>query len=311
MPHQVGRGPQRLDRQDGVVLAVGPREHDHADPGRHQAADPVGSDDRCTVTDDSSMTGLARSRSATTVAWSRAVALVGGGDVEPEGLARPDPADPAQPEGGQRPLDGGALRVGDPLAQPDLHQHRELSRRAMVRHRTSRPAAGRRPARRTRCRGPRWPRRSRRAASGAAAACPRAGPPASRAAAACRRTGGLVPGAQSSAGQNRDESGVRTSSQMDSTPSMYPSSNLVSQMTMPWDSARAAARRVGGQAQRGGGLGGLPAHDVDGLGHPDVEVVTLGGLGRGGEDGLGQTVGMAQPGGHGHAVHGARPAGTP
>src|SRR5665213_3430231 len=49
--------------------------------------------------------------------------------------------------------------------------------------------------------------------------------------------GGLVPGSQSSAGQNRDESGVSTSSQMDSAPSMTPSSNLVSQITIPCSSA--------------------------------------------------------------------------
>src|SRR5665213_3890556 len=54
--------------------------------------------------------------------------------------------------------------------------------------------------------------------------------------------GGLVPGAQLSAGQNRDESGVSTSSQIDSFPSMVPSSNLVSQITTPCSSARVAAR---------------------------------------------------------------------
>ena len=81
------------------------------------------------------------------------------------------------------------------------------------------------------------------AGSGGGGGCLSQGWPSSQSRSGClSKDGGLVPGAQLSAGQNRDESGVSTSSQMDSAPSMKPSSNLVSQMTMPCSSARAAAR---------------------------------------------------------------------
>ncbi len=48
-------------------------------------------------------------------------------------------------------------------------------------------------------------------------------------------------GPQDSAGQNRLESGVRISSQMISSPSTNPSSNLVSAITMPRSNASSAA----------------------------------------------------------------------
>ena len=183
---------------------------------------------------------------------------------------------------------------------------------AMLRHRTSRTTGGRRPARRRRCSG-REVADTISSGSAGGGGCLSQGwaSSQSRRRLLVERRAGWSPGAQSSAGQNRDESGVSTSSQMDSAPSMKPSSNLVSQMTMPCASARAAARGVGGQAQGRRGLGRLLAHEVDGLVHPDVEVVALGGLGRGGEDGLGQPVGVAEPGGHGHPVDRALLLGTP
>ena len=64
MPDQVGVGAQAAQRLDGVVLAVGPRKEDDSDVRGHQAGEPAGR----TVTTDSSITGLARRRSATTVA---------------------------------------------------------------------------------------------------------------------------------------------------------------------------------------------------------------------------------------------------
>ena len=49
----------------------------------------------------------------------RAAALVGGVDLEAEGPAGPDVGHAGEPERGQRPLDRGALGVGDP--GPQLH----------------------------------------------------------------------------------------------------------------------------------------------------------------------------------------------
>ncbi len=54
--------------------------------------------------------------------------------------------------------------------------------------------------------------------------------------------GGVCPEATRSAGHNRDESGVMTSSHTTSSPSTKPSSNLVSARIRPWAASRSAAR---------------------------------------------------------------------
>ena len=74
------------------------------------------------------MTGLASSRSATTVARDSASAWSLGVHVEPERLAGPHSGHPADAEGGQGPLDGGTLRVGDPVPQLHLDHHRVARR---------------------------------------------------------------------------------------------------------------------------------------------------------------------------------------
>ena len=55
--------------------------------------------------------------------------------------------------------------------------------------------------------------------------------------------GGAEPGFQPATGQNLDESGVRISSQIASSPSIQPSSNLVSAMMIPRSAAHSAPRR--------------------------------------------------------------------
>ena len=55
--------------------------------------------------------------------------------------------------------------------------------------------------------------------------------------------GGVEPGSYVAASQNRDESGVSTSSHRASSPSIHPSSNLVSAMMMPLSAASSAPRR--------------------------------------------------------------------
>ena len=54
--------------------------------------------------------------------------------------------------------------------------------------------------------------------------------------------GGAAPGRHPPAGQKREESGVSTSSQIVSSPSTHPSSNLVSAMMIPRSSAHLAPR---------------------------------------------------------------------
>ena len=68
-----------------------------------------------------SITGLASRRSASSVAVVRAAPSSGGVDLEAEGPAGPDVGDAVEAERGQRPLDRGALGVGDP--GPQLHLH--------------------------------------------------------------------------------------------------------------------------------------------------------------------------------------------
>ena len=83
----------------------------------------------------------------------------------------------------------------------------------------------------------------RRAAGPAPAARgPTRSRPASRGRTACRTTAAVPPGAYPSAGQNRDESGVQTSSIRISSPSQNPNSNFVSARMIPRSSAIAAAR---------------------------------------------------------------------
>ena len=57
------------------------------------------------------------------------------------------------------------------------------------------------------------------------------------------KLGGVEPGTQDSAGQNREESGVSTSSASTSSPFTRPISNLVSAITMPRSAASSAPRR--------------------------------------------------------------------
>ena len=55
--------------------------------------------------------------------------LVGRLDREPEGLAHTDVVDALETQRRQGPLDGRTLRIGDPGAQPDLHEHLVLHAR--------------------------------------------------------------------------------------------------------------------------------------------------------------------------------------
>src|SRR5437667_134260 len=56
---------------------------------------------------------------------SRPKASTAGLDGEADGLAHPYPVDALEAEGGQRPLDGRPLRIGDAGAEAHLHQDRE------------------------------------------------------------------------------------------------------------------------------------------------------------------------------------------
>ena len=79
------------------------------------------------------MTGLASRRSAISSARPRAASSSGASTDEADGLPHAHAVDPVEAEGGQRPLDGGALGIGDPGAQPHLHEHLELhARRHLV-----------------------------------------------------------------------------------------------------------------------------------------------------------------------------------
>ena len=80
-------------------------------------------------------------------------------------------------------------------------------------HRASRPGIDRRSARTPRGSGRRWPRPRRRAAAAVADACPSHRRRGSRGPVACRTRAGVAPGCPVRANQNRDESGVSTSSQ--------------------------------------------------------------------------------------------------
>ena len=88
------------------------------------------------------------------------------------------------------------------------------------------------------------PRRRRPAAPGRARSCPSRATRSSRGRTACRTTAAAPPGAYSSAGQKRDESGVNASSASTSRPSSStPNSSFVSARMIP-----RAARVLGGEA---------------------------------------------------------------
>ena len=111
MPQQLGVAAERLDRLDDVELAVRAGEGDDADAGGHQAVsttvdrDVGGLDHRV---DEEPLAHL--------VGVGAGAGLVGGLELEADGLADPDPADAVEAEVRERPLDGGALRVGDARA---------------------------------------------------------------------------------------------------------------------------------------------------------------------------------------------------
>ena len=123
---------------------------------------------------------------------------------------------------------------------------------------------------------------------------------ASRGRTACRRTAAAWPGSHRSAGQNRDESGVSTSSASTIVPSARaPSSSLVSARMMPRSRAISSALRVDRQGQVRRSSSAAVAADGGGdVVEVDVLVVLAERrLGRRGEDRLGQPRAVDQPGG--------------
>jgi hypothetical protein len=209
---------------------------------------------------------------------------------------RPGRGDPVEAQGGQRPLDGGpsgrrCRRATGPRPAP-RRTSCHVSTVPVVQRAAADPLVGGDVARRH------GRPRPRRAAVAGAAACPRAGPPASRAGAACRRRAGLVPGTQSSAGQKPRR--VRGAA-----PRRTGRARRRCSPARTWCRPDDDALRLG--PGRGPGVGSRHmSRAASAASAPtrstasaiDVEVVPLGGLGRGGEDGLGQAVGQC----------GARPA---
>ncbi len=135
------------------MLAVAAREDDDADLGRHQRA-PLRADAsrrrRCARRRNLSRDADHRDgRHFDDGVGEQAVGhldgtVTGGGlvgrlDREAEGLAHTDVVDAFETQRRQGPLDGRTLRIGDPGAQPDLHEHLVLHVRITCSHRTSRP----------------------------------------------------------------------------------------------------------------------------------------------------------------------------
>ena len=75
------------------------------------------------------MTGLASSRAHSSSTWRRADLGVGRLDGEADGLAHPHFLHATEAEGGQGPLDGGALGVGDARPQAHFDEDREAHAR--------------------------------------------------------------------------------------------------------------------------------------------------------------------------------------
>ena len=99
-----------------------------------------------------------------------------------------------------------------------------------------------------------------------------------------------------SAGQNREESGVPTSSIRISSPSPNPNSNFVSATMMPRSSGDRGDPLVERERELLQPLGEARADQVGGLLERERQVVALGGLRGGREDRLGQAVGLDEAG---------------
>ena len=226
----------------------------------------------------SSMTGLASSRSASSVAWASAVGLVGRVDLEAEG-----PCPPARAATPSKPRAGSARSIVAPCgsAIPGRSRTSTCTENSREPHasapyqsaneRPRDPLVGGDVARR----GGRHDlggqrRRGRLLVPGLASSQSRSG--------CLSKAGGLVPGTQSSAGQNREESGCSTSSQRRQRAVDEAELELgVGQMTMPCASApgRGPRGRRPGRARAAASAASWP-DQVDGLGQPDVQVVALG-----------------------------------
>ena len=158
------------------------------------------------MTSLSSITGLVRKRSHRSSTSAAGRGLVGGLELEADRLADAYARDPVEAEVRQRPLDGGALRVGDarraggprpgrrsawahgrtsPTRAPDRRQ-------APAPGQAARAVAGDALVGLDVARGW-WRRPPRRAAAAAAASCPSRGRRGSRGPAACRTTAAWHP----------------------------------------------------------------------------------------------------------------------
>ena len=222
-----GRPMRRAAAQasHGIVLAVGPRKHHHAHPRGHQVPDPTGVGQSavrnrrvtCDCLDDRiGQQAVGHHRGLGQRVRSR--------HRRPRRSGRPCRPAPRSPRRGPvragparwwRPADRRSPPAAAPRPAPRIEPES-----ATVRHRTSRTTGVRRPVRRRRRTAPRWRPRSRRGARAAVAACPMAGPRASPAAAACRTRAGWFPAHSRRPARTGCESGVSTSSQSESAPSM-------------------------------------------------------------------------------------------
>ena len=222
------------------------------------------------------------------------VVLIRGRDLETERLPGPHAGDPGQPQGGQGPLDGGALRIGDAWPQPHLDHHREFRRRPrsgtvpVAEPPPADPLVGVDVAARV--------AETISAGSAGGGGCLSQGWSSSQSRNGClSKEGGSVPGAHRRPARTGTSQASTPRRRSQSAPSMKPELEFgVRQMRCPAPRPGAPPSNTRpGTGRRPGGR--LLAHQVDGLLEADVEVVALGGLGRRGEEGLGQPLGLAQP----------------
>ena len=120
VPEHLGVAAEVADRLHRVELAVRAGEQDDADAAAIRRARRPRS-----ITSASSITGLIRKRWVTSSAWAWAAASSSASSENRNALPTRTPEIPSNPRLGQRPLDRGALGVGDPGPQAGLHQHRE------------------------------------------------------------------------------------------------------------------------------------------------------------------------------------------
>jgi hypothetical protein len=114
VPQDLGRRPPRGARFEHVELAVRPGKLDDADARSHQAG-RRGEGDRGVLDHRVGEEALAQRSSQ----LGSGGGLVGGLDLEADHTCRPARRAPRRSPGRERPLDGGALRVGHP--RPKLH----------------------------------------------------------------------------------------------------------------------------------------------------------------------------------------------